>query len=169
MNGLLRKLMLKLGMRWATGQIRAIAEGKKGERLQRFYWTLAGGKRVTGLLLGVAAGVAQALGYASVAVGLGTVGGVLLALGFVDANWRETAESDWLKDSAVWKFLAHNSPTVTAGLLAAAAWLQSPTSCTLGEWCVRGALATAILGAAFVQIGVVDAAWNAPAPQVPLP
>ena len=169
MNGLIRGLVRSVGLRWLTGQVRAAAEGKLGPRWQRIYWSLAGGKRLIGFSLAVAAGTAGALGYDNIMIGLGSAGTFLFGLGFVDKNWRDEAESDWLKDSAVWKFLAHNSPTVTAGLLAATAWLQSPTSCTLGEWCVRGAIATVVLGAAFVQIGVVDAAWQAPAPQVPLP
>jgi hypothetical protein len=168
MNGLIRKLVMSMGMKWLTAQVRAVAEGKHGPRWQALYWKTAGLKRATGLLLDVAAGAAALLDQPVAATALGSAGTFLIALGFVDANWRDMSDSDWLKDSAVWKFLAHNSPTITAGLTAATVWLQG-TSCTLGEHCALAASATMLLGAMLVQIGVCDAAWNAIAPKVPLP
>lgn len=164
MNSLLRSLLKKVGVSWLTGQIRKAAEGKLGPAWSKVYWGLAGNKRVIGVVLAVVAGVAESMGYREVALALIGVGGVLVSLGVIDSNWRSQATSDALKDSTLWKILAHNSPTVTAALVAALAWLQG-TTCTLGAWCSRLTLGLGVLIAVFVQLGLVDAAWNAPAPK----
>jgi hypothetical protein len=164
MNGLIRTLIRKAGLKWLTGQVRAAAEGKLGERWYNLYWALAGKKRWLALGCVIVSGVLSGLGYQTAAEASVAVAGVLVSLGFVDANWRAEAQSDWLKDSVLWKFLAHNSPALTATLLAAYAWLGGST-CTLGEWCARGTVAVTVLGAVFVQVGLVDAAWNAEPPK----
>lgn len=167
MNSLLRSLLKKVGMSWLTGKIRDAAEGKLGPFWKKAYWGLAGNKRVLGLGLALVAGVAEGLGYREVAVVLIGLGGALVSLGVIDSNWRSEATSDALKDSALWKFLAHNSPTVTAALVAALAWLNGAT-CSLGAWCDRLEIGLGVLIAVFVQLGLVDAAWNAPAPEKPV-
>jgi hypothetical protein len=168
MNSLIRKLVMSLGMKWLTSKVRDAAEGRLGPRWQKLYWTTAGLKRITGLGFDVAAGAAAMLGHPTAAAVLAGFGTALVGLGFVDANWRDSSESSWLKDSAPWKFLAHNSPTITAGIGAATLWFQG-SGCTLGEWCARGSILMGVLAAGFIQVGIVDAAWNAPAPRVPLP
>jgi hypothetical protein len=164
MNGLIRKLIKSLGMKWLTGQVRAAAEGKLGPRWEAIYWGLAGKKRWISLIVGILAGATALAGYTHVAEAIATAATAGLSLGFVDLNWRSAAQEDWLKDSWLWKLLANNAPVVTAGLLLVLGWLQG-TTCTLGEWCGYGSILVSIVGASLVQIGVVDAAWNAPAPQ----
>ena len=163
MNGLIRKMIKSVGIKWLTGQVRAAAEGKLGTKWRDAYWFLAGQKRLMSLMLCIVAGATALMGYTETASAIGVVAGVGLSLGFVDKNWRETAESDWLKDSWVWKLLANNAPVVTTGLIVLLAWLQG-TTCTLGAWCGYGSIGVSILGASLVQVGIVDAAWNAPAP-----
>lgn len=164
MNGLIRKLGMKLGVGWLTKQVRAAAEGKLGPRWEGVYWALVGKKRWLSLGFAVVSGTLAGLGYTHAAEGAVFLAGLFLSWGFVDKNWRDESETDWLKDSAAWKFLAHNSPTITAGLALALAWLQGDT-CTAGEWCARGSAAVVVAGALLAQVGIVDAAWNAPAPK----
>ncbi len=164
MNRLIRKLIKAIGMRWLTGQVRAAAEGRLGPRWEAIYWRLAGKKRWISLALGILAGATALAGYLHVAEAIAAVATMGLSLGFVDANWRSAAQQSWLKDSWPWKLLANNAPVITTCLLLMLGWLQG-TSCTLGEWCAHGSILVTIVGASLVQIGVVDAAWNAPAPQ----
>jgi len=164
MNGLIRKVIKAAGMKWLTSHVRAAAEGKLGPRWKALYWGLAGKKRAISVCLGIAAGALLLAGYVQEGTALGAVAGIGVALGIVDANWRTEASTDLLKDSDFWCFLANNAPVITAGLLAALAWLQGAT-CTLGEWCGYGSIAATVLGCALVQVGIVDAAWNAPPPR----
>lgn len=163
MNGLIRKLVKAVGVKWLTGQVRAAAEGALGPKWMAAYWWMAGRKRTISTFIAVGAGVAVIAGYPTWAEVLAGVAAVGMSLGFVDANWRDDAEADWLKDSALWRLAAHNAPIITAGLVAATGWLQGST-CSLGEWCARGTIFVTIAGAVFVQIGIVDAAWKSPAP-----
>jgi hypothetical protein len=165
MNGLIRKLVRVVGVRWLTGQIRAAAEGKLGPKWQGLYWWLAGRKRTISTFIAVAAAVVGGMGYVTAAEILAATAVVGMSLGFVDSNWRSEEYDDWLKDSAIWKLLANNSPMITTLALAGLGWLQG-TTCTLGEWCSYLSIALTITMAVFVQIGIVDAAWNAPAPKV---
>lgn len=164
MNGLIRKLIKSLGMKWLTGQVRAAAEGKLGPKWEAVYWGLAGRKRWISLAVGILAGATALAGYTHVAGAIAAVATAGFSLGFVDANWRTEAEADWLKDSRLWKLLATNAPTITAGLVLVLGWLQGST-CTLGEWCRYGSILVTVAGMGLVQVGVVDAAWNASPPQ----
>lgn len=164
MNSLIRKLVKAVGVKWLTGQVRAAAEGKLGPQAKAVYWWLAGRKREISTWAGVAAGAAFMVGYPGIAGGIGAVAAVGLSLGFIDANWRDDSEYDWLKDSAVWKAVANNAPLLTAGATAGLAWLQG-TTCTLGDWCARASIGLVVAMAVLVQVGAVDAAWNAPAPK----
>ena len=165
MNRLIRKLLKTIGGHWLTSQVRAAAEGRLGPRWAALYWGLAGEKRFLSFILGLAAGAVALAGYSEVAAVIGSIATLGYALGFVDLNWRDTSQTDWLKDSAVWKFLAANSPLLTAVFAAALGWL-SGTTCTLGaDWCYYGTVAVTLLGLACAQLGLVDEAWNAPPPQ----
>jgi hypothetical protein len=166
MNGLIRKLVRTLGVKWLTGQVRAAAEGKLGPKWQGLYWWFAGRKRTISTFLFVAAGAAAMLGYVQFAAGLAVVASIGISLGFVDANWRDDATDDWLKDSRLWKLLAANAPIITAGAATGLAWLQG-SDCSIAEWCSRGSIALSVVMAVAVQVGLVDAAWNAPAPEPP--
>jgi len=108
MNGLIRKLVRSVGIKWITGQVRGAAEGKLGPKWQAVYWWLAGRKRTISTFIAVAAAVAAGAGYVTAAEILASVAVVGMSLGFVDANWRSDESDDWLKDSAVWKLLANN-------------------------------------------------------------
>lgn len=163
MNKLLRSLIKKVGMAWVTGKVRDAAEGKLGPKWKAVYWATVGKKRVVGVVFAIVAGAAEALGYREVAVGLVGLAGVAVSLGIIDSNWRSEQEAHWLKDHALWKLAANNAPMVTSGLLAALAWLSGDT-CTYGEWCARGVVGVTVLGAVLVQVGLIDAAWKAPAP-----
>ncbi len=166
MNALIRKLIRSVGLRWLTGKIRDAAEGRLGAKWKAAYWFFAGRKRVISFLFGIVAGTAALAGYPEVATITASIAAVGLALGFVDANWRDTSQTDWLKDSWLWRFLAQNSPAITALLAAALPWFKS-AECTLGaDYCGYGVIAVTVVGAGLVQIGMVDAAWNAwpPAP-----
>jgi hypothetical protein len=152
-------------MRVLTAKVRDAAEGRLGPKWQAVYWWLAGRKRGFSTWLAIGAGAAYGLEYPTVAAVIGALAAVGMSLGFVDANWRSEQESSWLKDSAIWRFLAQNSPTITAGALAGVAWLEG-AGCTLGDWCLYLKVLLSVVMAVFVQIGAVDAAWNAPAPMV---
>jgi hypothetical protein len=166
MNGLIRKLVRTLGVKWLTGQVRAAAEGKLGPKWQYLYWWFVGRKRAISTFLFVAAGAAAMLGYVQFAAGLAVVASVGISLGFVDANWRDDATDDWLKDSTAWKLVATNAPMVTTAAVAGLAWLQGD-ACSLGEWCGRASIGLSVAMTVAVQVGLVDAAWNAPAPELP--
>jgi len=165
MNSLIRSLVRKVGVRWFTSQVRAAAEGKLGEGWSNFYWGLVGHKTELSFFFGLAAAVAAAAGYPYIGEGIAFVAMLGVTLGFADAKWRTTAEDDWLHDNAVFKFLAHNSPTITTALVAGLAWFHS-ADCTFGQWCAHGGLVITLIGYAFVHVGIVDAAWNAPPPRV---
>jgi len=170
MNGLIRRVLKAVGVKWLTSQVRAAAEGKLGPRWKALYWGLAGKKRWISAAFGIFSGALSLAGYQHVAEACAGIAVVGVALGFVDANWRtEQWGADWLKDSAVWRVLAYNAPVLTAGILAALGWLQGST-CTLGvDWCGYGSIAVTVLGCALVQVGIVDAAWMAPPPNVRYP
>lgn len=163
MNSLIRRMVRAVGMRFVTSKVRDAAEGRLGPRWQAAYWWLAGRKRAFSTGLAIGAGAAYGLGYPTVAAVFGTIATLGMSLGFVDANWRSEEESSWLKDSAIWKFLAKHSPTITAAAFAGVGWLEG-AGCTLGDWCLYLKVVLSVVMAVFVQIGVVDAAWNAPAP-----
>ncbi len=71
-----------------------VAEGNRGLRAQSFYWFVAGQKRLTALVLGGIAVLAAQLGPDGEHVGaaVASVAGVLLALGFLDKDWRQPQE-----------------------------------------------------------------------------
>ncbi len=164
MNGLIRKLIKSIGMKWLTGQVRQAAEGKLGPVWHKVYWNLAGNKRLISFFLGIGAAVALSLGEVQLGVWIGGAAVVGMSLGFVDDDWRTEAQEDWVRDSVAWKLLANNAPMIASGAGAALLWLQS-TSCTLGAWCGHLETTVMIVMAAFVHIGVQDAAWNSAPPE----
>ena len=163
MNSLIRKMVRAVGMRMLTAKVRDAAEGRLGQKWKAVYWFLAGRKRTFSTFIAVAAAVSAGAGYITVAEVLAAIAAVGMSLGFVDANWRSEEHDDWLKDSAIWKALANNSPMITTLALAGLGWLQG-TTCSLGAWCSHLSILLTITMAVFVQIGIVDAAWNATAP-----
>jgi hypothetical protein len=171
MNNLIRKLVRAVGMRLLTSKVRAAAEGRMGPGWQKAYWWFAGKKRVLAFVLAVGSGVSYAMGYEAVALGVVTAAGALLSLGFIDADWRTEAQESWVKDSFVWRALAHNAPLIVAAAGVGFAWLQGG-ECTLGEWCQRLNWILGAVMATFAHIGGQDAAWNAEPPktgEVPQP
>ena len=107
-------LMLKLGFAWIGGQLRAIAEGKKGPLLLHVYDWLVGKKTVTGLLLGAVAVALLSLGYVKAAGTVLAIAGLLVPLGLADAAWRLPPRS--LNSLAWYTFLRDHWPWV-AGVL----------------------------------------------------
>jgi hypothetical protein len=168
MNKLIRKLMMKVGIGWITGQVRAAAEGKLGPGWQRVYWELAGRKRVLSIALAIVAGSLAIGGYPHTAEVMGTIATVGVSLGFVDKNWRDEASGDTFKDTPWFIFLSKNSPIVTVVLGAGYFWFAG-ADCTLGDWCERLRVTDLLIGGAFVQMGLIDAAWNAQPPQIVTP
>lgn len=168
MNKLLKKLMMKIGVKALTSWIRGIAEGDQGPFLRDVYWKIAGAKRVTSVMLAALAVGLVGAGYAEAGAWVGAVATIGLSLGFVDARWRDTWQADTFRDSTLWRLLSNNAPVLTVVFGSASAWLDSG-ECTLGAWCARGVMATAVVAAAMVQIGLVDSAWKARPPLTPLP
>lgn len=165
MNGLIRKLLKKVGMSWVTGQIRAAAEGKLGPRWKGAYWWLAGKKRMLSIVLGLAAGVALGMGHGEAAAIMGSIAAVGVSLGFIDANWRDEGDADDFKESWWWQLLANNAPVVVTVLLAAFGWTE--TSCdAASQHCHEIEMALGALSAGLVHIGILDAAWRAAPPSI---
>jgi hypothetical protein len=168
MNGLVRKLAAKIGLSFLLGQIRAAAEGRLGktdaakERWKTWYWRLVGAKTYTGLALAVACAVSLALGYDQSATVIGTVGAFLVSIGLIDRSWRTDLPA-WLSGSATYRFLANNATSLT--LLVGALYSMFLTSTE--PWAATAQTITLGVGAALVQIGLMDSAWSKPAPEKP--
>lgn len=161
------KLGTKLGIRWALGIVRDMAEGRYGATAEeraawkaRYDW-LAGKKRWTGFGLAVACGALVALGHDSWAVWIGLASGLMFQAGILDAAWR-TEVPPALRDTALFRFLAQNSAGLTT--LFGTAWLALQTSCA-GDACLWYKVALAVVAAALAQAGLIDAAWRARPPQ----
>lgn len=120
--------------KWALGGIfRDIAEGKRGARLKRLYWSIAGKKRVTGAIIGVLFAAAAyfepalAARHAEAAV---LVIGLLVGWGFVDAAWRDGRPlPEW---SAPFAKVASAGPALAAIVALLAEYLPQVPHCS---WC----------------------------------
>jgi hypothetical protein len=129
--------------RWlAGGLIREIADGRRGARLQSWYWAAVGRKTMTGwvlaLLLGATIAVNPQLGK-EIMPYVGTVSGLLIGWGFLDKQWRESQPPEWVGEGL------HTLLSLGPALSAIAALLVSHLS---PEWASRVDLGAAAIGGA---------------------
>lgn len=169
----IRKLAWSLGGKFAASWVKDAAEGKKGDRLKRLYWTLAGAKTWSGLGFGLVAAVTLGLGEVEAAGVIVAVAAFLAGVGLVDRAWR-TSIPEELSRNVVYRFLAANAAELAAVLAAVgavAATCDPETVELLGRigWTCEG-LGKGLLGVAagLAYLGLVDAAGAAKPPAVPL-
>jgi len=118
--------------RWLAGGImREISEGKRGPVLYRWYWWAQGKKGSTGwILVLLLAGVYAVNPQLAEQIGptVGTVAGLLVAWGFLDAKWRAAVPPGFVGDTL---HLLLSLGPVLSGLTALAVAHLSP------EWSER--------------------------------
>jgi len=161
LNRLFGGVAKALGLKILTGWVREVAEGKRGEKAQAIYWALAGAKTWSGIVLAVAAAITAASGQAEVGGWIAAGAGVLISLGLVDRAWRTDIPAV-LAQSSVYRLLAKYSGELAA-LLSAALLAIEGGSCP-GWTCATWSVIVISLGAALVQLGLIDAAWRASKP-----
>jgi hypothetical protein len=122
-----RKLLLSLGGKWLGGELRAMAEGKRGDFTKSTYWWLEGKKRILGGVMGAMSVALLSLGYGEAATVLGTLGGIAVGAGLLDNAWR--TRPTW-SSSPVWVLVRDHAADVTAVLGLAATALTTCTSST---------------------------------------
>lgn len=161
----IRKVAFALGAKLLVSSVRGAAEGKYGPRWKATYWTLAGLKRPTAIVLGLIAAVCAALGMLDIAAYVGIAGGLLYSLGFLDANWRDVRLSlDMPPDNRVYRFLAGNAATITTILATAAAFVDAGHC---GRYDCQILMQVLVgTGAGLAYLGCADAAWRARPPFV---
>lgn len=162
------KMAKPLGIKAALGWIRKVAEGEKGQRLKNAYWWLVGKKTAAGLVLAsvsAALGILSAYGMVDIPTSavatLASVGGFLVEAGILDKGWRGY-RPEALTQSALYRFLAQHPAEVASAFGAAFAWQAN--DCTFGGWCAAILVVLGLLAGAAMQLGLLDAAWKAPAP-----
>lgn len=124
---MLRKLLLKLGGSFIGAELRAVAEGKRGEFAKKVYWALAGVKTFTGLAFGAAAVALLSLNQNEGAAVLGTLAGILVAGGLVDGRWR--SHPDW-ETAPAWILVRNHAADVFAILGTGAAYFTTCSGST---------------------------------------
>jgi hypothetical protein len=157
-NRLFGKLATKIGISWLLCQVRAAAEGRLGLVWQERYVWLSGKKTYTGLVAAVASAILLALGYNDAAGAVAIAATIAVQAGVLDKAWRNELP-DWLASSRIYRGLAANSvllATLLAGLYA------STTKC--GADCSPWPTVILALGAAMVQLGLLDTAWRSTPP-----
>lgn len=120
---MLRKLILKLGMSWLGGELRAIAEGKRGPSQKAAYDFMAGKKRVTGSVLAIVSVVALALDHGYVATSIASAAAFLLSTGLIDASWRSSPDS-WA-EASLYRLLRDHWADVVVVIGTTTAWLTT--------------------------------------------
>lgn len=157
------KLGGKLGVKWALAWVRGAAEGKHGKFAQELYWRLVGWKVAIGF--GLAAGGAAVLvleGPAWLAVGITSLGGLLLQAGILDKAWRGV-RPEWLERSELFRLAAQNPADIATAFGLAFTWQAN--QCAFGAtWCALILWALAVFAGVAVQLGLLDAAWRARLP-----
>lgn len=108
-----RFLMKTFGADIIGRELRGVAEGKYGPRAQAAYVWAQGKKTVIGVLLGVIAVSALALGEVEIGAAILTVSGIAVSAGLIDKAWR-TAPS-W-ETQVWWQLLRNHGAEVTAAL-----------------------------------------------------
>lgn len=172
MRGLVWKLARPLGIRWVLARIDDAANGRLGPAWREFYWGLAGVKTWTSAVFGIAALALVALGGGQEGLVLGSVAAVGVTAGLLDKAWRAPHVPARLASSTVYRLLAQWSPELTAGLVAALAWTQSPACHELALFglrlsCAMQATALLVLACAAGYLGLLDASFAARAPLPP--
>lgn len=164
-----------VGLHFAGAWLRDVAEGKRGEALQRWYLRLAGRKREIGAVLLVAAlactQVPNGAGDAAGAL-LASVGTALVSLGFFDAGWRGEMPA-FIRESALGRWVGkHVLPygTEIGAVFALVAWrLDGCGDAFAWRWdnCTLWSRVVVVLAGTMVQLGWMPAAWKARPPGVP--
>jgi hypothetical protein len=160
-----RKVAFALGIKYVMGQIRAAADGKLGPGPMKAYWTAAGAKTVTGLVLALVAAVALALGSPQVAETVGVVAGFAISAGLVDKAWRTTIP-EWLFASALYHWLAAHAALLSSAFSLAWVLLQAGGHLGMlhGGWAEWGPRLCIVVGAVCTQLGLLDAGWRSAPP-----
>jgi hypothetical protein len=159
------KIVRPLGVQALTRWVRDVAEGDHGATLQRLYWKLTGGKTWIGFALGCLSVSAILLGLDErVGYGLAGLGTFLVSVGLTDKAWRSW-RPEALTNSTIYRVLAAAPVEVAGAFTAAYAWTAS-TCAWPDPWCGVAQVAVLLCAAVAIQIGLLDAAWRSPAPQI---
>ncbi len=148
--------------RWALGGIfREVAEGKRGARLKAAYWWLAGKKRMTGAVIGLAYAAVFAFDQqlaARIAPTVAMVVGLFVGWGLVDAAWRDGRPlPEW---QAPFAKIMSAGPALAAIVALAVEYLPQIPGCT---WCDGFALRVQLVAAAVATgSGWLAARFSAP-------
>ncbi len=158
--------LVEWAARWFLGGIfRNVAEGKKGERLKAAYWWLVGKKRTWAAVLGLAFAALvkwQPETAARVQDPMLLVIGLLVAWGFVDAQWREAGPlPEWTPIIA--KLLAAGPAAAALVALGVEVLRTMPDTCS---WCDPVAGKVETLAAAVAAATAWLAARATPPPEV---
>jgi hypothetical protein len=161
-NGAIAKAAAKVGVSWVLAQVRAAARGDYGPEWKARYQTASDLAPWTGFgfaifTVGLAAG-----GQTEAALWVGSVTGVLIAAGVVNAAYL-TEMPVGLKNSAFYKQLVSWAPITTIVLTTLWAGLEACTD----PKCAKERTIVLILAAVAAKFGLVDAAWQAKPPAGP--
>lgn len=84
-----RSLFVKLGLGWLGGEIRAMAEGKRGASAKAIYDALQGRKTAIGVVLAIVTAGLAALDLSEpLTLVSGTLATLLVSVGLADKAWR---------------------------------------------------------------------------------
>lgn len=169
---MIKRLAMKLGLRWLGTQCREIAEGKQGPGPQKAYLWLIGKKRPIGLFLGCVTAALVALDQnTAVEFVTGTLAAAFLSGGFIDANWREVPKLD-----SVWlRILREHAMDVSAllGALSLAFAQCVPSTVALLSrlhlTCEQATAALVVLSAVLAHLGVSATAQASAPPALGVP
>lgn len=170
-NDAIRGIGLKLGISYVLGEIRAAAEGKRGETWLHRYTAAAAAAQYTGFVLGIAAIVAEWAGARDIAIGIVSAAGVLVTAGLLNSGWQ-TPTPKFVTESEPYVWLAHHSALLASACATVAGLFEVPGVChyldasrfpcaTVQAWF---GLVTLLLG----SLKLLDASWRAAPPLVPL-
>ena len=171
---MLRKLMMRLGLGWIGGELRAVAEGKRGPRAAAIYQALKGKKTLSGLGLALVCVALVCVGEVGAETWItGIAGTLLVSVGLLDRDWRQKAP-DVLQRYRLYLWLRDHSADVALVLAVAAGAL---TTCSIDTasllarvhlTCGQAQTGLGVLSAMLVHLGLQAEARLAAPPAAPV-
>ncbi len=157
----MKNKLVQFFVKWALGGIfRDVAEGRRGARLKALYWALVGKKRAIGFTLAAVLGGTALVDpklAAQIAPYVGTIAGLLVGWGLLDAGWRkEKPPAEWAQ---AFRQVMSFGPLVAGIAALAVEWLPQIPGCVRCDhaagWIQVGmaavATATGYLSARFAE------------------
>lgn len=168
---MLRKLGLKAFVFLVGRHIRDAREGKHGPKWQAALVKAEGLKTETGLAAGAIAAVLAHLGQPEAAAVFGSICGLLVGWGVLDARWRQ-APPAWVFTSRGYRFLADHSVDVATLLALFGGWIDTCEPSFAGHLarvhltCDQAAVVLWAVSGLLTWLGLRDAALKAPPPRI---